>query len=350
MASSIDRQAVQSCLERLASHSGEELLSKPPHWGDAIMCDGLLYAARALRIEAPVRRAIKWFEPKLAAGPDLERWFWFWSAEALPALGLYQATGKSDYLEYARAIVDTVEHKTPHTADGVPIPHPPEPIVWIDVVYFVAPAMALLGRLTRDEAMVGRALDQVLLHAKYLLDPVTDLFWHVANAEKRTHSPCLWARGNSWFSIACSQVLREIKTAGLEGRFGGKAEDAALDLARQMNAISALQDQASGLWHTVLEQPTSYLESSASAGFALGVGRALQLDLDRLNSFRARRTYERAISAICTKINSAGEFTGVSQQTPPGDFAHYQSIEVGTAPFGSGVCMMALAEALEQAP
>ncbi len=348
MASGIDKNTVRACLERLASHSAGELLSKQPHWGDAIMCDGLLYAARALKTDAPLKSAIEWFAPKLASGPDLERWFWMWSAEALPALGLNLATGRREYLDYARAVVEAVENKTPHTSDGVPIPHPPEPLVWIDVVYFVAPAMALLGRLTRDDAMAGRALDQVLLHAKHLLDPVTDLFWHVANAEKQTHSPCLWARGNSWFSIAASQVLGEIKAAGIASQFAGRMEDVAIELARQMNAISALQDQASGLWHTVLEQPISYLESSASAGFALGLGRALQLDLDRLNGFRARRTYERAISAICSKIDSSGQFTGVSQQTPPGDFAHYQSIEVGTAPFGSGVCMMALAEALEQ--
>ncbi|MGB0060253.1 hypothetical protein [Candidatus Binatus sp.] len=42
-----------------------------------------------------------------------------------------------------------------------------------------------------------------------------------------------------------------------------------------------------------------------------------------------------------------GAFTDVSQQTPPGDFAFYNSIEVGTAPFATGVCMMALSEAVE---
>ncbi len=347
MASEIDRRTLHGRLERLASHSAEELLSKEPHWGDAIMCDGLLYASRALKTDAPAEAARRWFEPKLGSGPNLDRWFWFWSAEALPALGLYQLTGASEYLDYARAVIDAVENKIPHTQDGVPIPHPPEPMVWVDVVYFVAPAMARLGRITKDPSLSGRALAQVQLHAKHLLDPVTDLLWHVANVEKKTHSPCLWARGNSWFSIAASQVLSELKNDGSEPSFARQAEDIGNDLARQLNAISALQDVDTGLWHTVLEQPTSYLESSASAGFALALGRALNLDLERFNGFRARRTYRHALSGICSKISRAGEFTGVSQQTPPGDFAHYQSIAVGSASFGSGVCMMALAEALE---
>jgi len=59
-----------------------------------------------------------------------------------------------------------------------------------------------------------------------------------------------------------------------------------------------------------------------------------------------REAYSRALGAICSKIDAHGAFTGVSQQTPPGDFAFYNSIEIGTAPFATGVCMMALSEAL----
>ncbi|HUE11014.1 MAG TPA: DUF3536 domain-containing protein, partial [Steroidobacteraceae bacterium] len=37
-------------LERLTASASRELLVKQPHWGDAILCDGLLYAARALEL------------------------------------------------------------------------------------------------------------------------------------------------------------------------------------------------------------------------------------------------------------------------------------------------------------
>ena len=36
---------MKNALERLTSHAAAELLAKQPHWGDAILCDGLLYAA-----------------------------------------------------------------------------------------------------------------------------------------------------------------------------------------------------------------------------------------------------------------------------------------------------------------
>jgi len=343
---SIDKSLITEALRRLAHQAGRELLDKKPHWGDAIQCDGLLYASRALNIDAPVESAIKWFAPKLSLGPKTDGWFWFWSAEALPALDLHVKTGRREYLEYARAIVDAVQHKTTRTSDGVPAPHPPAIEVWVDVAYFVGPAMAMLGRLAKDPAMIEAGFDQVLLHAQHLRDPRTSLMWHVAYPETKTHSACLWARGNSWFSIAASQVIEEVRKATMDGRLGAKLENLNLELAHQLNSITSLQDRDTGLWHTVMERPESYLEASASAGFALALGRARKMNLEKFNAFRAEQTYARALAGICAKINDRGEFTGVSQQTPPGDFAHYQSIELGSAPFGTGVCMMALAEAL----
>lgn len=126
-----------------------------------------------------------------------------------------------------------------------------------------------------------------------------------------------------------------------------KLDDLAIEFAHQLDTITSLQDGESGLWHTVMERPEWYLEASASAGFALALGGALKLNLEKLNCYRTEHAYARALAGICSKINDQGEFTGVSQQTPPGDFAHYQSIPVGTAPFGASVCMVALSEALE---
>ena len=62
---------------------------KLPHWGDPILCDGLVHAARALGQGALADDAIGWFAPRLASGPRLADWFWLWAAEALPALDLF---------------------------------------------------------------------------------------------------------------------------------------------------------------------------------------------------------------------------------------------------------------------
>jgi unsaturated rhamnogalacturonyl hydrolase len=337
---------VGDALERLTANASRELLAKQPHWGDAILCDGLLYAARALKSDAPVEAAERWFAPKLAAGPRTSGWFWFWAAEALPALDLHLKTNDPRYLEYARAAVGFMENSAARTLDGAFVPHPPALEVWIDVCYFTAPAIALLGRTSCNAAMLEDAADQVILHCDHLIDPASGLFWHVAYVDRKSHSQCLWARGNSWFSIAAPQVLAEIEAGGGTLRLAAKVGKIRDALARQLNKIVSLQDD-SGLWHTVIDRVDSYLEASACAGFTLALGRALRTRLPGLDEARARGAYSRALRAICAKIDSRGAFTGVSQQTPPGDFAFYNSIEIGTAPFATGVCMMALSEALE---
>src|SRR5712692_2847439 len=102
-------------LERLSAHAGPELLAKEPHWGDAILCDGLLYAATALKNEDPLRAAEKWFAPKLVQGPRTNGWFWFWAAEALPALDLHLETGDARYLEFAGSVVGFMEKSAART-------------------------------------------------------------------------------------------------------------------------------------------------------------------------------------------------------------------------------------------
>ena len=283
----MDSTEIRNALERLTANASRELLAKQPHWGDAILCDGLLYAARVLRSDAPVEAAQRWFEPKLAAGPRTNGWFWFWAAEALPALDMYAKTNDPRYLEYARAIAGFMETSAARTADGAYVPHPPALEVWIDVCYFTAPALALLGRMSGDSEMIERAADQMIVHRDHLIDPGSGLFWHVAYVERKSHSQCLWARGNSWFSIAAPQVLAEIEAAGGTHRLAAKVGKIRAALARQLNKIVSLQDE-SGLWHTVIDRDDSYLEASSAAGFALALGRALRTRLSGLDEARAR--------------------------------------------------------------
>lgn len=366
---SVDSARIERCLKSVAARGGAELRAKEPeraadtgtvekafferaalarrqpHWGDGILCDGLVYATRAMGVDSPAEDAIAWFSPRIESGPRLNGWFWFWAAEALPALDLHLLTSRTAYLDYARAVVTALESAAARNCDGAIMPHPPAREVWVDVVYFSAPAMARLGRLLGDSAIVERALDQLLVHSRHLRDDASGLFWHVAYLDTTSHSPCLWARGNSWFAVAATEVLSEVRMAGLEYRLADKNAAVTAILTRQLQSVIKLQHR-DGLWHTVIDRPDSYLEASASAGFALALGRALGLAPPGLDLETARRAWAAALSAVCDKVSAEGDFTGVAQQTPPGDFAWYQSIPMATAPFGTGLLMMALAEAL----
>src|SRR5258708_33341897 len=84
---------IRRSLERLTAHASAELLTKQPHWGDAILGAGLLYAAAAMSNTDPLQAAEKWCAPKLAQGPRTNGWIWFWAAVALPGLDLHEKTG-----------------------------------------------------------------------------------------------------------------------------------------------------------------------------------------------------------------------------------------------------------------
>jgi rhamnogalacturonyl hydrolase YesR len=47
-------------------------------------------------------------------------------------------------------------------------------------------------------------------------------------------------------------------------------------LTRQVDALLPLQDPESGLWRTLLADPTSYVEVSATAGFVGGILKAIR--------------------------------------------------------------------------
>jgi unsaturated rhamnogalacturonyl hydrolase len=141
--------------------------------------------------------------------------------------------------------------------------------------------------------------------------------------------------------------LNEVRLAGLERALAEQADTVSKIVARQLTSVIKLQDR-DGLWHTVIDRPDSYLEASATAGFTLALGRALRMRLPGLEAAAVERAHTEALAAICAKIDSQGDFTGVAQQTPPGDFSWYQSIPVATAPFGTGICLMALSEALSE--
>ncbi|KPK21260.1 MAG: hypothetical protein AMJ76_03060, partial [Dehalococcoidia bacterium SM23_28_1] len=57
-----------------------------------------------------------------------------------------------------------------------------------------------------------------------------------------------------------------------------------------------------------------------------------------------RPVADRAWQAVQDYVSPAGDFTGVSGGTLPGDAAHYDSIPVGVERFGTGIFLLAAAE------
>jgi unsaturated rhamnogalacturonyl hydrolase len=102
--------------------------------------------------------------------------------------------------------------------------------------------------------------------------------------------------------------------------------------------VVRVQD-ASGLWHTVLDRPDSHLETSCAAMFALaivgGVREGDWLPAEMLASAR------RAWDGVQAQVTPEGRVTGVSAGTPPGDLETYQRVPLGSQTFGTGLVLLA---------
>ncbi|MFA9440750.1 glycoside hydrolase family 88 protein, partial [Uliginosibacterium sp. sgz301328] len=115
-------------------------------------------------------------------------------------------------------------------------------------------------------------------------------------------------------------------------------------LRAQVNALARLQDTNSGLWHTLLDDRSSYLEASATAGFAFGMLKGIR---KRYLSSAYLPVAVKAIDAVIAKIDAKGELTQVSFGTPMGaTLQFYKDIKLTSMPFGQSMAILALTEYL----
>lgn len=80
-----------------------------------------------------------------------------------------------------------------------------------------------------------------------------------------------WARGNSWVTIVIPEIIKL-----LELELTDPIRIHLIDtLEAQVEALARVQSESGG-WHTLLDYPNSYLEASATAGFAYGILKAVR--------------------------------------------------------------------------
>ena len=302
------------------------------HWGDGILMLGLLEAADALGEERYAQGTRRWLDAQLAEGVNLaDGATWDWGALPLPALALSRRTREEPYLALARQVCEHITTRARRTADGAVVTHAGRPQLWVDSMYFTAPALIRTAAVTGEQRYVEEAARELEVHARHLLDASTGLFRHMWDEESGQRSPCPWARGNAWAALATLELLNALP------QDHPRRVPLAEMLRRQMEAVVRLQD-ASGLWHTVLDRPDSYLETSCAAMFALAILRGVQggwLPAEMLASAR------RAWDGVRAQVTPEGRVTGVSAGTPPGDFETYQRVPLGSQTFGTGFVLLA---------
>lgn len=206
--------------------------------------------------------------------------------------------------------------------------------LWVDTLYMACPLLAGLGNLHGKKEYLNDAANQILEQARYLQDAKTGLFHHMWDWKEKTKSPDFWGRGNGWvlMSIADTMEFMDRKHPSYKP-LRQVAE-------KMLRGLRPLQDR-DGLWHTVLDDASSYQETSASMMFAYGILKLARLGvLPKSNLAMARKAW----SAVNELYVKDGEVTGVSAGTGPRGAGHYRERPRGVYTWGTGAYLMAGSE------
>ena len=196
-----------------------------------------------------------------------------WSVNAC-AMGhamitLYEATNDTKYWDIALSKLDYLRNKAIRFGDNV-LQHTvsskndfPEQ-AWADTLFMAAFFMLRAGVILEDEDLKNDALNQYYWHIKYLQDPADGLWYHGYDNLTGGHmSGFFWGRANAWAAYTMSQVGRVLPAWYLYPQ----SMDVFGSLNEQLATIKLLQTE-DGLWRTLLDDPDSYEEVSASCGIA----------------------------------------------------------------------------------
>ena len=254
---------------------------------------------------------------------------------------LAEYTGEAKYMEPCVEAAKDIMENFPRTEEGG-FQHKTsdtlnEQELWDDTLYMTVLFLANMGRILKDETMQKEAEYQFLLHHKYLCDKETGLWYHGWTFKERNNfAGAFWGRGNCWITMAIPEFLamtecsEEVKAVLVDA------------LHKQVESLKKYQSP-SGMWHTLIDDTTSYVEASATCGFAYGILKAVREGiLDESYKVLA----EQAVAPILECISDDGVVHQVSYGTPMGriDKDFYKNIELKPMPYGQALAMLFLAE------
>lgn len=212
--------------------------------------------------------------------------------------------------------------------------------MWIDTIFMTLLFLNKMGQKYNNQQWIDESIHQVLMHIKYLYDKETGLFYHGWTFNQRNNfGGIFWCRGNSWFTAGILDYLDMFN-----GTLNAGVKEFILDTYKsQVHALKKLQGK-SGLWHTVLTDPTSYEETSGSAAIVAGILKGIRYGILNDSYLPCAR---KAIKGILKNIDKDGTVLNVSGGTGMGyDAAHYKNILIAPMAYGQSLTILALTEAL----
>lgn len=255
---------------------------------------------------------------------------------------LAEYTNNEKYMKVCEEWAEWIYRRFPRTEEGgfqhITSDTLNDQELWDDTLFMTVLFLTNMGRIHKRKDYIEEAKYQFLIHTKYLADKKTGLWFHGYTFQGRHNfAEALWGRGNCWITAAIPEFLSMVECDEASRRFLEEA------LRAQIESLVKYQDET-GMWHTLVNDETSYVEASATCGFAYGILRAVQMGIvdDSLKQCAGR-----ALEPILSYITVEGKVNQVSYGTAMGreskDF--YKSIEIKSMPYGQALAILFLIEA-----
>lgn len=311
-------------------------------WTSGVGLYGMMKYYKLTQSEKVLNLIIKWFDNQLAEPPVEKNVNTM--VQMLTLSYLYEETKNPTYLPYIETWGDWLYHDMTRTKDGgiqhIVFGSENYEQLWDDTLMMSVLPLAKIGMLLNKPEYIEEAKKQFLVHIKYLFDKKTGLWFHGWNFDgNHNFAEALWGRGNSWVTIAIPEFLDLVNLPANDA-----VSQILIDtLERQLEALEKCQNE-NGLWHTLLLDPTSYLEASCTAGFAFGALKAVR---KRYVDKKYLKMGLNAVQAVIENINDEGELQNVSAGTAMGEtLDFYKEIPVTVMPYGQSMAILSLVEYL----
>jgi unsaturated rhamnogalacturonyl hydrolase len=244
-------------------------------------------------------------------------------------LMLHERTGEAALLDAACRLAEL--HSSFPACEGARLHRTDQPgwkrQIWVDCMHVDGPFLARLGRITGRAELLDEAADQVLSYAR-LLQNESGLFRHGWEASSGPNGQ-LWARGNGWALTGMLDTLAE-----LPANHAARPEIE----ERLANLLAVLEQRQTprGLWHTVIDDETTYEETTLAAMLAYILRSAGDRQYERMRSA--------AEAAVLQHVSESGVLLLTSEATPVSERNVYATRRFGAFPWGQGPLLLLMCQ------
>ena len=141
--------------------------------------------------------------------------------------------------------------------------------MWIDDLYMSIPFLVRYAKQTGDGRYFDEACKQMLQFKEYFFIKEKCLMSHIFDTRTKKANQIPWGRGNGWVIFSLSELLHHLPKEH-------EKRSELIEFFHEMAKGLIGTQGKTGMWHQVLDDKDTYIESSATAMFICAFSRSIR--------------------------------------------------------------------------